>query len=315
MWDLEYLSLIIGALYHDIGKFWQRAEKDNQELIKNVKEEFNLKIKGLPEHQFWSAYFLKNILKDEEAAKIAKNHHNPVDPFDYITAIADKLSGEEREDRDGAERADPSMEPLISIFSQVKKKDMQKPATFYQPLTGEVLQTETIFPKEKKEDAFIEKIYLTLWKDFEHAINCTNIDVSNEKKLARLYNLLEVFTISIPSAAYYSIADISLFDHSKTTAAITACLYQYSKRKTMLDLEKIHSELIAKYNKKPSYYPDILNMEAFTLIGGDISGIQGFIYDISSKGAAKGLKGRSLYLSLLSSFLRWRSFLYNSAFT
>lgn len=37
----------------------------------------------------------------------------------------------------------------------------------------------------------------------------------------------------------------------------------------------------------------------FTLIGGDIPGIQKFVYTITSKGAAKGLRGRSFFLQLL----------------
>src|SRR5262249_44648798 len=39
--------------------------------------------------------------------------------------------------------------------------------------------------------------------------------------------------------------------------------------------------------------------EKFTLIGGDFPGIQHVIYTISSKGAAKSLRGRSLFLQLL----------------
>lgn len=35
------------------------------------------------------------------------------------------------------------------------------------------------------------------------------------------------------------------------------------------------------------------------LVGGDIPGIQGFLYTLTSKGAAKGLRGRSFYLQLL----------------
>ncbi len=37
----------------------------------------------------------------------------------------------------------------------------------------------------------------------------------------------------------------------------------------------------------------------FTLIGGDIPGIQNFVYTITSKGAAKALRGRSLFIQLL----------------
>jgi len=298
--DTKYLELMIGGLYHDIGKFWQRAEKDNKDLMKFISAEFNISGSGMPEHQFWSAYFLKNIIGMSVASDRAKNHHNPDDLFDYIIAIADKLSGEEREDREESERADPSMEPLISIFSQIKniRNGVSGPPIYYHSLVGDELNIETLFPKEKKEDAFKQKTYKTLWKDFEDAIKKTNLNVSDDKKLTRFYHLLEVYATSIPSAAYYSVADISLFDHSKTTAAIAACLYQYSRKK-ILDLNKIHSALVAKYKEKSCEFSDILDTRAFTLLAGDISGIQGFIYDISSKGAAKGLKGRSLYLSLL----------------
>jgi len=39
--------------------------------------------------------------------------------------------------------------------------------------------------------------------------------------------------------------------------------------------------------------------ERFLLVGGDIPGIQSFVYTITSKGAAKGLRGRSFFLQLL----------------
>jgi CRISPR-associated protein Csm1 len=76
--------------------------------------------------------------------------------------------------------------------------------------------------------------------------------------------------------------DVSLYDHLKTTAAFSICLFDYLK-------EKGKSDIKIKSNEKP-----------FLLIGGDISGIQKFIYDIISKNAAKNLKGRSFYLQLLS---------------
>lgn len=39
--------------------------------------------------------------------------------------------------------------------------------------------------------------------------------------------------------------------------------------------------------------------DEFTLVGGDIPGIQDFVYTITSKGAAKGLRGRSAFIQLL----------------
>lgn len=41
----------------------------------------------------------------------------------------------------------------------------------------------------------------------------------------------------------------------------------------------------------------------FTLVGGDLPGIQGFVYTITSRGAAKSLRGRSFFLQILSDAL------------
>jgi len=312
MVDEDYFGILTGALFHDIGKFWQRAEKNNETLNRDIKAEFNLKISGMPNHEFWSAYLLKNFLNEDEAARIAKNHHAPSNHYDCLVAIADKLSGDEREYREKGEKCEPSTEPLISIFSQVEKikrnfnfnsqGDLQeidnRVPTLYLPLTGKELKEETFFPVEKKEDAFKVNSYKKLWEDFEESIKKINLSTSNFKKILQLYHVLEVFTTSITSAAYYSVADISLFDHLKTTTAIAACLYQYSQKRGMPDFQNIHNNLVKKYNNQENEF-EILETEAFTLLSGDISGIQGFIYNISSEGAAKSLKGRSIYMSLL----------------
>ena len=42
-----------------------------------------------------------------------------------------------------------------------------------------------------------------------------------------------------------------------------------------------------------------LNTNSLLLVGGEVAGIQDFIYDIVRKAAAKNLKGRSFYLQLL----------------
>lgn len=65
---------------------------------------------------------------------------------------------------------------------------------------------------------------------------------------------------------------VALCDHSKTIAALVTCLY----------------EAKAENPEQP-----------FLLVGGDLSGIQTFLYDIISKNASKLLKGRSFYLQLL----------------
>lgn len=96
-----------------------------------------------------------------------------------------------------------------------------------------------------------------------------------------LYSLLYKYTCNIVSSTI-NLPDVSLFDHLKTTAAIAVCLYYVSVEKGFSSLSEIRNY------KKP-----------LLLVGGDISGIQNYIYDILTKSAAKNLKGRSFYVQLL----------------
>ncbi len=86
--------------------------------------------------------------------------------------------------------------------------------------------------------------------------------------------LLERYATHVPAFTDGN-DDISLFDHAKTTAALARCLYDWRQEGDT-------------------------NAAPFLLVGADFSGIQGYIYQIISKYAAKSLKGRSFYLRLLS---------------
>lgn len=76
--------------------------------------------------------------------------------------------------------------------------------------------------------------------------------------------------------------DISLFDHSRTTAAIASCLYDLYGEGELLEKSKDHE---------------------FLVVEGDISGIQKFIYKLAQPSGIKGvgriLRGRSMFLTLL----------------
>jgi CRISPR-associated protein Csm1 len=87
----------------------------------------------------------------------------------------------------------------------------------------------------------------------------------NEDKLLRV---LDIHGSSL--AIKGAISDISVFDWTKTAAALTFCFSQSNQVR---------------------------------LIGGGISGIQTYLYDIVSKRAAKLLKGRSFYVHLLADSL------------
>ena len=107
----------------------------------------------------------------------------------------------------------------------------------------------------------------------------------NPEKLAIV---LEACCSYFPSSSYVDTPDISYYDHVKLTAAISACFYLYDKENNI-------------QNFKEEYFSDIdRNKKKFLLVSGEFSGIQNFIYTISSKMAMKSLRGRSFYLELFA---------------
>jgi CRISPR-associated protein Csm1 len=97
-------------------------------------------------------------------------------------------------------------------------------------------------------------------------------------------NFLEKYTWAVPSDTRYETSDVSLYDHLRSSAAIAACLY------------KRH---IVAIEKGKNF--DRLN--EFVFIGGDFSGIQDYIFDITNRGsggASKRLRARSFFISLFS---------------
>ncbi len=89
------------------------------------------------------------------------------------------------------------------------------------------------------------------------------------------------------------VADISLYDHLKLTAGIAAAIYVYLNDQQISDYKK------ALFDHSQDFY----QQKAFLLASFDISGIQDFIYTITSKGAHKQLRSRSFYLDMISEWV------------
>lgn len=157
---------------------------------------------------------------------------------------------------------------LISIFSILNFNAAEHKPHFYAPLkAGNICQ----YPHEGSlEPNQLKEKYTKLWDGF--ARECQSLKGTITVPQALL--LLEKYTSYIPyvpSPPESPHAGVSLFDHVKLTAALASCLHQ--ARETQLP---------------------------FLLVGGDFSGVQDFVYRISSKGALKALRGRSFFLELLT---------------
>ena len=311
----ERETLILAALLHDIGKFWQRTgEKYDLEyngliplccpkyINENKRETYTHK------HVLWSGNFLRNFLGNSpwlNAENIALYHHLPENAKDSflakIVTLGDWLSSGERREREenvGKVR----QEPLISIFSLIKgvKENVDYlPHEKYYKLSSLKVTEEVLFPKEEKPEAIESFSYPNLWENFNDEVSKIKNISEFSKFFNALYYLLQKYTILMPSAAYREMADISLFDHSKTTCAISTCLYDGEPEEQTLD--EILRALKKTFGRERdlSTQEKLLGESTMMLVGGDISGIQDFIYSITSERAVKGLRGRSFYLQLL----------------
>lgn len=268
-------EVYISGFLHDIGKFLERT-KDAE-----VDEEFEKVDKGHPKYsaqllavlrqrEFFSQY-------SEDIVKAALYHHEPRNEYEKIIQLADWLSSSEREE-DEEKTGKYYRTPLESIFTNIFSQESNKSKQEAYQLNK--LNLERIFPQENA--TVNEYNYRSLVEDFKREIG----QIDTEEKF---YYLMEKYLWSIPAQTYKYKPDVSLFDHAKTTAAIALCLYD-QKAKGEFSPESINKVKELEEHKK----------EQFLLISGDLSGIQEFIYSIASKNAAKSLKGRSVYLDVLS---------------
>ena len=94
----------------------------------------------------------------------------------------------------------------------------------------------------------------------------------------------------LPSDTRYQIRnDISLAEHSLTTAAFASSLYDYFRENN-----------ITNYYEEWNNENKLFNEKTFLFVSFDFSGIQKFVFDIPVEGALKNLRVRSFYLEMLA---------------
>lgn len=279
----DYNNLKFASLFHDIGKFYQRADnlgRSNHAYDSKYDKLDKSDYGNSGAHSKWSADFVKDNF-DELVEDLVLYHHNPsksmYPDLCKILQKADHHSSKERIDSD--EKNDVLITPLTSIFSRISLND-KNPKEHYVPLV-ELNFNKDLDPKDRKEMEGWNLVpgYQELWVKFKNEFK-----ILENKDFESVLALLKKYTSTIPSATYHSESDISLYDHLKTTVAIANCRYLYSKEEKLTQTD---------------------TQEVYRIINGDISGIQNFIYKVQTpedaqSGMSKRLRGRSLYLTLLT---------------
>ena len=278
----DYNILKFASLFHDIGKFYQRADnlgKSNHSYDSKYEKLDTEDYGRSGAHAKWSADFVKDYF-DDLVEDLVLYHHNPnKSAYPELCKIIQKSDHHSSKERiDSEEKADVLATPLTSIFSRINLND-ENHDDFYVPLV-ELDFDKSLHPQSQKiRDGWnLVPEYQHLWAKFVNEFK-----VLENKDFESVLALVKKYTSTVPSAAYYSESDISLFDHLKTTVAIANCRYLFSKEDKLNQTD---------------------DQEVYKIINGDISGIQHFIYRVqtpedASSGMSKRLRGRSLYLSLL----------------
>jgi len=326
----EYVDLILAAWLHDIGKFYQRAGyKLDKPKDEEAMTQLGRKVGAGPQayythlHAIFSDKFIREYLPFlSTSGTLVALHHSPeragTDRMKYLAkliTLADWMaSGERREREADEEREGYQAEPLISIFSRLRLEHEEEASKgnnslAYIPLVSLDATLENLFPVKEKKEAFLagngQKSYQALWQQFTADVSGLK-SFDPEDLLEQIPFLLEKFTLTVPASTIDK-PDLSLYHHVKSTAAIASCLYQLDLGEKFLDFifDEIR-RLPPEPYKERGKTTEILNQlnlikrEDFLLASGDISGIQDFIYSVTSEKALKGLRGRSFYLQLIS---------------
>lgn len=159
----------------------------------------------------------------------------------------------------GKEKSPKTQEYLQSIFDNLAGNQPQN--YFFEPKILSIDKDFNFPTKDKKGDT--KTVFEQFKTEYEQIKNFENRAFADT-----CLALLEKY-FSYTPCQIEGLQDVSLYDHIKSVMGLMVCLQESTDKESVL------------------------------LVGGDISGIQGFIYDIIGKYASKNLKGRSFYLQLL----------------
>jgi CRISPR-associated protein Csm1 len=275
----KILKLSVGGMLHDVGKVLYRGKdgrNHSQSGYDYLKDDIGLKDKDVLDQVRY------------HHAKFLKYSELPDDSLAYITYMADNIAAAaDRRNGDTSESGFNRSAALESIFNHLNGEHGRMN---YRPAT--LNRKEGIPYPEEEKISFDEEFYSKL----RHALTDVMKQVTDGKVIHQEYvnSLLEVLEANlsfVPSSTDQSeIADVSLFDHVKLTAAIGCCIFQYLREQDVTDYRNC---LFVSGR-------DFYNRPAFCLFSMDMSGIQSFIYkQYDTEDVLKNLRARSFYLDIL----------------
>jgi CRISPR-associated protein Csm1 len=277
--NTEIFKVTAGSLLHDIGKILYRAGADTRS------------------HPVSGAEFVGMYTEDPDILDCIRYHHRqdllnaaigPDSPA-FIVYIADNISaGLDRREREiEGDSVKPTqfdkgipLESVFNILNGNNGSDIFKPA--------EISRESGInYPRVRGSYKISQGSYAQILQHIRAGLSSISFEPDYINSILEIF---EAHLSFVPSSTNVKeMADISLFDHAKTTAAIAACICSYLSCNNVKDFKELF------LSNEEGFYSE----KAFMMMSCDMSGIQKFLYAIPVDGAMKSLRSRSFYLEIL----------------
>ncbi len=290
-------QLALAALLHDVGKFAQRAEADPEACpsLPNPRDFVVTDTRGRLSyhHAAHTWHFIEENFrwlatpgaKEGNIARWAACHHKPNSVWEWVVAEADRLSAgfdNGHPDEAAAGWANVHAARLVPILSRIGGAAK---ADGFEMALEPLAMDERLFPRpaaaRTRQQADDE--YRILFAQFVREARA--LPESDPVTFFQAFSsIYERYTWCVPAATGGHPRDVSLFEHSRAAAAIAAVLTAELLARGIPSVERARDR----------------NARRYALTVGDLGGIQRFLYTISSRNAARALRGRSLALQILT---------------
>ncbi|MDR3258873.1 MAG: HD domain-containing protein, partial [Fusobacteriaceae bacterium] len=216
------VKVTIGGLLHDIGKIVYRDERSKKNHSYAGKEFIEKNISSLNDKEIIDQIFYHH-------SDMLSNATLEENSLAYVTYIADNISaGTDRRKNEGDDERgfDVGLE-LQSVFNILNSNNEKK------TYDGKTFEKEDVnYPKDGK-GAIDRELYKNIKLKIKNALNGVNISKESINSILEVFEATSTFVPS--STNKEEIADISIFDHSKMTAAIGACILEYLEANNIND--------------------------------------------------------------------------------
>ena len=269
----QTLRATFGGLLHDVGKLVYRAGADGRD---HASSGYAL-LSGLLPGEPWRGVL--DCVRYHHARALRQAHVQP-GSLAYIACVADNIAAAaDRREIEGESARFNRAQPLLSVFTHLNGEHdgLALEPSFHD---GRLRLPGRTSPVSDGE-------YAALLRVLRQGLG--DVALSGEW-VDSLLCLLESCTANVPSSTYTGESpDISLYDHLKVTAAVSACISEYLLDQGETDYRSRLLDHEADFRAEP----------VFLMVTADLSGIQKFIYTVATSGAQRSLRSRSFFLEVL----------------